>query len=80
MAKVKKFQLVQVTWIDSYSSVGWKGSQKAEASPLTCYTVGHLITSNRSGVVVAANSDEQGHTGDWMTIPRSCVKRVRRLR
>ena len=73
-------RLVEVHWIDSYSSSGWKGHATPENDSLACRTAGYLVRRDKRGVTLAMNIDEQGHTGEWMHIPARCIKRLRGLK
>ena len=75
------YPLVEVTWVDSSETSGWQ--QDIITKPLVCMTAGYMVHSGRRSVVVAMNRSEKrsAHSfGTAMTIPRGCVKRVRRLR
>ena len=72
--------LVEVHWTDSYTMHGWRGDEQPDGEPLECRSVGYLVKRSKKVVVVCQNVSEQGSTGDWMTIPASCIRRVRRLK
>ena len=79
--KKHKYPLIEVTWHDSSSTTGWQ--TKPETELLECFTAGYLVHRNKRSIVVALNSSSKNSAnsfGDTMTIPASCVKRLRRLR
>ena len=76
----KPGHLVEIHWIDSCSTQGWLGDDQPDGKPLECRSVGYLVKRSKTGVVVCQNVSEQGATGQWMTIPASCIRRVRRLK
>jgi hypothetical protein len=39
--------------------------------------MGYLIQQTKASIVLAQNKDEDGHTGQWITIPAQCVRRIR---
>ena len=70
---------VEVVWFDTHGTTGWLDRLMTE--PLECRSVGFLIHMSPRSVVLAAmfadgHSAPYGHT---ITIPRGCVKSVRRL-
>ena len=36
-----------------------------------------MIQQTKASIVLAQNKDEDGHTGQWITIPSECVRRIR---
>lgn len=75
------YPLVEVTWIDAVSTMGWRLAPMTE--PTTCWTAGYLVAKNKKSVVVAlcaATADAVFPFGDTITIPIGCVKKIRRLK
>ena len=73
--------MVEVSWHDSSSAAGWQ--KEPETALLECWTAGYLVHRDNKSVVVALNcSSERSSSGfgDTMTIPSSCVKKIRKLR
>ena len=51
-----------------------------DAGPVQCRTAGYLLTKTKKYITVVQNRGEDtGNVGEAMNIPRSCVKRIRRL-
>jgi hypothetical protein len=72
---------VEVEWIDSTSNPGWQ--RVAEKEPITCWTAGYLIHSDKQSIVVAlsSSSEESANSfGDTITIPTSVVKKIRKVK
>ena len=78
---LRTLPLVEVTWIDSATDTRWTDFQEARTrKPIECKTAGRLLKSTRDIVQVAASINKLSHVGDQTTIPRTCVKSIRRLR
>lgn len=78
---MKTPSIVHVSWIDSCSpSRKWQDRDGIKGyKPASCITVGYLIEKRKDAVVIAASWGEH-EVGDVTAIPRSCVKKIRRLR
>jgi hypothetical protein len=77
----KRFRLVLVTWIDAYHSGGWKSEPDTVGERMNQHTAGFIVRESRSFIHVAQTIDTQDHPrfSDTMCIPRSTVRRIRRL-
>ena len=72
---------VEVRWVDACSNSGWQGEKAPENDEsIECMSTGYLLSRTKREITLATNLNRLGHTGDWMTIPTSCVTRVRRLK
>lgn len=84
--KNEKLRLVEVEWYDTAAIGGSWGSiaaQRRETNRealLHCRSVGYLLRSDKSVVVLAQNWNSDGQCADLVVIPRGTIKRVRRLR
>ncbi len=72
---MKKNKNVEVEWIDSITTHGWRDYEPVD---MNCRIVGILIDNNKENIVIAQNESVLGY-GDYMTIPKVAVKRVRKL-
>ena len=75
-----KLPLLLIEWKDSHHRPGWT-TDKAEASPLVCRSVGWLVSETKEAKVLSPNvtsEDEMQRCGD-MTIPQRCIRRIKRL-
>ena len=76
-----RLKAVEVDWIDSATRKGWGSAADHRGSgPMRCRTTGYLLKRDKHSVVLVQNTDADGHVGDSMTIPASCVKKVWRLK
>ena len=72
---------VEVHWVDACSNSGWQGvNEPDDDEAIPCLSTGYLLRRSKREITLATNLNRLGHTGDWMTIPTSCVTKVRRLR
>ena len=79
---LKKYQLVEVEWMDSCTDRGWHSREEYLKTIAVdrCRTAGYLLKSSRTSLtVVQSQSDLTGNLTDSITIPRSAVKSVRKL-
>lgn len=67
--------------MDSGATNGWQGNRTPDNDPCLCQSVGFLIGRGKKGLTLARDADVGNEaTGGWMTIPLSCVVKVRRLK
>ena len=78
---MKKYPIVEVEWTDSGLTRGWQNYREhRDAGLCEVQTAGYLLKSDRKKVVVGLSIDyPNGIVGDSITIPRSVVKKIRRL-
>lgn len=78
---VRKFPVVQVTWVDSQSWHGWDKSPAAARGNgmAECISVGRLIRADRKQVNLVQSISEGGHLAEVLVIPRPNVRRIRVL-
>lgn len=84
-----QLQAVEIEWMDSATISGWnRPSEYTQLSGLSpCVSVGYLTKYTRTEVqIVQSRHDlvKAPGTSDWygegLSIPRSCVKKVRTLK
>ena len=80
-----KFPIVEVTWADAASTgAGWMLARELkewmDADFTVCKTVGYLVRKDNKKVVVAASGTSNDKWSDTTEIPRSQVRRIRRLK
>lgn len=78
-------RLLYVEWLDSCSVVGgvWKrGGAVRDSEPSLVKSVGFVVARDKERIVLAAHVADDGsdYLGGDMCIPRSAVKKVRRLK
>jgi hypothetical protein len=76
-----RLKAVEVDWIDSGERSGWGSAQTHRGSgPIQCRTAGYLLKRDKQTIVIVLNTNAEGQVGESITIPASCVKKVRRLK
>jgi hypothetical protein len=79
----KPMALVEVTWVDSHASGGWRSDAEwtkhldPDESPLTCRSAGYLYRRDRRVVVLMQSQSASGQLSDAMQIPTPAVLSVR---
>jgi len=76
MPKVKR--IVKVDWIDSSEWSGWRDDY-ADMKPCSCTTVGFLLRSNKTRVVIAGSHSDGNHCSH-IVIPRGAIKSIADLK
>ena len=79
--RIPKKQLVEVDWVDSWSSARWENKDTVadDDGVLHCRSVGYVLRRGQKSVVLAASMSESGNVGDRICIPRPCVKTIRKV-
>ena len=74
-------QIAMIEWEDSCSETGWHRKDAGIDVAAKCITVGFLTCEDNDKVVISLSSClTTGNIGDTMTIPRGCIKRIRKLK
>lgn len=69
---------VEVEWIDSATSGGWTDVDNyRDKQAWLCRSSGYLLVKDSEKVIVLQTTSVTGSATDAITIPRSCVKRMR---
>ena len=79
---MKKRPLVLVEWEDISGTSTWSSEEEIQkdAKPIFCQTVGWRLPSKNKRVInIVATRTEQGDASDRTTLPRGCVRSIRRL-
>lgn len=78
---MKKLRRIEVDWEDSGSAGGWESRKdSAKKDVLLCRSIGYVIRSDEKCIILSQSQCAVGdRVSDTITIPRACVKRVRRL-
>lgn len=73
--------LVEVDWIDSCVRGRWDSQENyATESGARCRTAGYLLKKTPKVVIIMQSQGLGGSVADSMTIPMSCVTKIRRLK
>lgn len=77
-----KMPLVEIVWDDAATSGRWLSLKTyiEDRGIVECRAAGYMTKKNAREVQVVQQISKEGDVSDSVTIPRSCVKRIRRLR
>lgn len=76
-----KCDIVTIDWVDSCSYGGWKTNEEiGKFEPAMCQSVGFVERSDKDMVVLSQSRSLAGARADQICIPRSCVKKITKLR
>ncbi len=78
-ARIPKKQRVEVDWIDSGFSNRWERLSHVDDSIPHCTALGYCIKKTRDVIVMATCISDSGEAGPQTTIPRACVKAIRKV-
>lgn len=80
--KRKDLPIVEVEWVDSCSHGKWTSREYYEKETVSvCRSVGYLLVKDRIQIQVLQSQDETSEqVADSISIPRTAVLRVRRLK
>jgi hypothetical protein len=74
------YDMVEVVWNDaSELTSGWT-DKLDEDKPALALSVGFLVRETKEHIVIAQDSDEDGHHNGRSQIPRGMVKNIKVLR
>ena len=77
---MRKKPLIVVEWVDSTGSSGWANEESMKKTePAHCTNVGWKLESTAKKLVICAGRNDAGEYSDRCTIPRGCIKSIRRL-
>lgn len=76
---MRKLPLIVVEWDDTTSSGNWKDEKECGHSPTHCVSVGWKVTADRRFVTITTMRDGESLCNDRQTIPRGCIRSIRRL-
>ena len=72
-------KLLLVEWDDSSTCVGWH-RLSSEDDISHCISTGLLCKETEKSITLTISKSELGSIAETISIPRSCIKRIRRLR
>ena len=77
---MRKKPLVIVEWDDVNGSSNWAAEESVKKVELTrCTNVGWKLESTAKKLVICAGKNDMGDYSDRCTIPKGCVRSIRRL-
>ena len=76
----QKYDMVEVIWDDATDLVSGWTDQIAENEPALALSVGFLVRETKDHIVIAQDTDADGHHNGRSQIPRGMVKKIRILK
>ncbi len=73
-------RLVMVLWNDSNVTHGWRLNDCDGDCVAHCRTWGNLIAEDNEKITVAFGDSDCGSVMETITIPKSCITEIRKLR
>jgi hypothetical protein len=75
------YDMVEVVWNDaSELTSGWSNEIVEKDEPALALSVGFLVRETKEHIVIAQDSDAEGHHNGRSQIPRGMVKKIKILR
>ena len=74
------YDLVEVIWNDASDLTGGWAKEIGEDEPALALSVGFLIRQTQEHIIIALDTDSDGHHNGRSQIPRGMVKKMRVLR
>lgn len=72
---------VEITWDDACTSGKWRSLKDYQSIDLMeCKAIGYLTKKTKKLVQVVQQISDEGLCSDSVTLPASCVKKIRRLK
>ena len=86
--QLKKYQKVEISWIDSCHSGGWKNDSKhkGDESALDCKTIGYCIGKRKRTIQVVQSintdtfSDGTKSVDSMIQIPKVAINKIKLLK
>ncbi len=73
--------IVLIKWVDSKVIHGWREGEDTRFDDVAyCETVGFLQYEDKEKVTITFGSSDSAFIMETITIPRGCIKSVRKLR
>lgn len=73
-----KTKAYKIDWIDSFTTHGWRHPDSIDFSNCKCQTIGYYVREDNKSITLAQNKGvDDKDFGDYMTIPKSVIKKKR---
>ena len=74
-------QIIMIEWEDSCTEPTWHRRDSGLDTTASCVSVGVMVHEDTSKITIFQSiSITTGNIGDTITIPRGCIKRIRKLK
>ncbi len=74
--------MVEVHWLDACTTSSWRSRAESLklASPAHCRTVGYVLKATKKSITLIQSQGDNEDMNGSMTIPRSWVSKIRKLK
>lgn len=72
-----KFKKIEVHWVDSHGSGGWRYIPDIKTPQLDCYSMGFLIKEDKDSITMSASYSANDSSFDMLTIPKCAIVKRR---
>ncbi len=69
-------QVVQLSWVDSKSALGWTYNPRTKRTPGYINSIGYVVQSNDECVTITTSLDDRGASIDDFSVPVGCIKEL----
>lgn len=78
MKNYNKYDKLELNWLDSTSTQGWKEPKDFKEPCLKCKSIGYFIEKTKIGITIcqSTSSDEEA---DYITIPLVAIKKITKI-
>uniref|UniRef100_A0A6M3L0A7 Uncharacterized protein n=1 Tax=viral metagenome TaxID=1070528 RepID=A0A6M3L0A7_9ZZZZ len=73
-------QIVEVEWLDICAHHGWDSKAHNRAGVSNCKSTGYLVHNGKNHITIAQSLSDNENVADKLSIPRNCVKAIKRLK
>ncbi len=86
-SKLKKWDIIQIFWLDSMSTSGWKFEDNIDELTKDKYllhtSVGFFVKKEKYQIVIvqskSADGEEKSNVAELLAIPIVCIKKIKKL-
>ena len=82
-----EYPIVLIKWLDSATTGGWRKEDDEGIKPTICFSIGFLLPPKETDsasplplVNIAQSLSDRGYIGDTISIPKSCILEMKKLR
>lgn len=77
---MRKLPLIEIIWDDISGQSGWDTLENVKKTePVVCTTVGWQVKSTAKKLIVVSTHSDNKTYSDRNTIPKGCIKSIRRI-
>ncbi len=78
--KLKPGNIIEIHWVDHWSSSGWRSPKEVFDQSINCSSVGYYVGQNKNLLFLAASDDYNGYVGSAMGRLKKHITKIRILK